>query len=118
MSSALTRTNRHPSSARFVDILTGCIHLHDEKQRGYGKDDDPFANVRASQRFGVEPWRGALMRLNDKMERLANYCLHGELPFESVEDNLRDIIVYAGICLVLFEEDTYGDTTAADEPLA
>jgi hypothetical protein len=98
---------RHPNSARFHEILTGLGELHDRKQRDYGAGDDPFANVRNSQGFGVDPWVGAMIRLNDKVKRLQSLQANGRLENESAEDSFRDIAVYAVIALVLFEEQ-YG----------
>ena len=102
---------RHPNSARFHEILGGLGTLHDQKQADYGKGDDPFANVRGSQDFGVDPWIGALVRLNDKIKRLQSFITNGSLKNESVEDSLRDIAVYSIIALVLYEE-MYGRAAA------
>jgi hypothetical protein len=96
---------RHPSSQRFHAILRELGALHDRKQRDYGTDDDPFANVRASREFGVPPWVGALVRGNDKMTRLKSFIRRGSLANEPVEDSLRDLAVYAVIALVLWEEE-------------
>lgn len=96
--------DRHPSSQRFHDILKILGDLHDQKQADYGTDTDPFANVRASERFGIPAWVGAILRGNDKMARLQTFIRKGELKNESVEDSLKDLAVYAIIGLVLFEE--------------
>src|SRR5271165_148252 len=52
--------HRHPNSARFHQLLGEIGTLHDLKQVDYGRGDDPFANVRSSQEWGVAPWVGAL----------------------------------------------------------
>jgi hypothetical protein len=89
---------------RFHKLLREIAKLHDKKQADYGRGKDPFANIRASQEFGIEPWRGAVLRLNDKVHRLKSYCLNGKLANEGVEDSMMDIAVYALIALVLFRE--------------
>jgi hypothetical protein len=94
----------HPNSARFHEILKELGELHDKKQRDYGRGEDPFANIRASEEWGVEAWIGAMIRLNDKVRRLQAYVLNGSLANEGVEDSLNDIVVYAGIARVLFED--------------
>lgn len=96
---------RHPASERFHEILNGLAELHDSKQADYGLSTDPFANVRGSTDWGVEPWIGAMVRANDKVRRLQSFIKNGSLKNESVEDSLRDLAVYAVIALVLFEED-------------
>lgn len=111
----------HPLSDRFHALLRELGDLHDQKQADYGKDDDPFANVRGAQEWGVEPWVGAMIRLTDKVRRLQRYAEKGSLANEGVEDSLKDIAVYSLIALVLWEQQgartedqprrgtTYGD---------
>ncbi|KKL13159.1 hypothetical protein LCGC14_2528550 [marine sediment metagenome] len=65
---------------------------------------DPFANVRGSEEWGVEPWVGALIRATDKIRRLQKFARVGKLANEAVEDSFRDLAVYAIIALVLYEE--------------
>ena len=95
---------RNPKSQRFHDILRELGTLHDMKQRDYGKPDDPFANVRASEEWGLAPWVGAMVRLTDKVRRLQALARTGALVNEAAEDSFRDIAVYAVIALVLYEE--------------
>lgn len=96
---------RHPNSARFHELLAEIGALHDKKQADYGRGDDPFANVRASEEWGVRPWIGAMIRLNDKVRRLQSLVANGRLSNESADDSLRDIAVYAIISLVLYEQE-------------
>ena len=96
---------RHPNSARFHEILGELGALHDKKQRDYGRAGDPFANVRASEEWGIAPWVGAMVRLNDKVRRLQVAAQGGTLVNESVEDSMRDIAVYSVIALVLWEQE-------------
>lgn len=102
---------RHPSSQKYVDILQAAIELHDQKQKDYGSASDPFANVRSSADFGMPAWVGCMVRANDKMKRVqkaAKQVLAGEnvsMQNESVEDSFLDLLVYAGIGLVLFREE-------------
>lgn len=96
---------------RFLSVLDEMRRLHVKKGADYGTDQDCFANIRASEAFGVQPWRGALMRANDKMARLQTYCRKGTLANEGVEDSLLDLANYAVIALCLFRE------THCTEPL-
>lgn len=92
-------------SARFHEILALMGAMHDKKQRDYGTPSDPFANVRASEGFGVPAWIGCMIRANDKMKRLQTYARTGMLANEGVEDAFMDLAVYAVIGLCLFEEE-------------
>lgn len=95
---------RHPNSARFHELLGELGALHDKKQADYGRGDDPFANVRASEEWGIPGWVGAMVRLNDKVRRLQSLASKGALANEAADDSLRDIAVYAMIALVLYEQ--------------
>lgn len=95
---------RHPGSARFHEILNSLAFLHDRKQADYGREGDPFANVRASEEWGVAPWIGALIRATDKVRRLQTQAQRGSLANESALDAFDDLAVYAVIGRVLFEE--------------
>lgn len=101
----MVEIKRHPNSARFHEILKEAGELHDKKQMDYGRSQDPFANVNASAEFGVKPWIGAYIRLNDKITRIKSFIEKGNLVNESLEDSLRDVIVYSAIALALYENE-------------
>lgn len=110
---------RHPSSERFHEILRELGELHDRKQADYGTDNDPFANIRASAEFGIRPVLGAILRANDKVNRIKIWILKGALKNESIEDSLRDNAVYNIIALVLLEqEQTLEDARAVAQSQA
>jgi hypothetical protein len=94
----------HPSSKKFYDLLIEAALLHAKKQKDYGSVKDPFANVRASEEWGIPSWIGACVRLNDKVRRLQTLSTKGSLVNESVRDSFMDICVYALIGLVMYEE--------------
>lgn len=95
----------HPGSKAFYNILIEAALLHAKKQRDYGRSDDPFANVRAAEDFGIPGWVGAMIRANDKIRRLQTYAKTGSLANEGVRDSFLDLAVYSLIGLVLFEEE-------------
>ncbi len=88
----------------FQKILEEIENLHDKKQKDYGRDKDPFANVRASVDFGVPSWVGTMIRANDKMRRIQTFTQKGVLANEGVRDSLIDLAVYTIIALVLYDE--------------
>ena len=93
---------------RFEEIVQGILELHRKKAQDYGSDGDQYANVRASQEFGIEPWVGAALRLNDKVQRLKSMVQKGRLVNESILDSFDDVAVYAVIARVLYEESQEG----------
>lgn len=94
-----------PYHDRFDEVLKSMSELHARKGADYGGENDPYANVRASAEFGVPPWIGALIRLNDKITRLKNFIRRGELMNESALDSIRDIAVYGVIMELLYTEE-------------
>jgi len=99
---------------RFHALLKQMGELHDKKQRDYGRDADAFANVRASQDFGVEAWIGCMIRAQDKLKRLQTYAQKGTLACEGVEDSFMDLAVYSLIGLILFRESIATPTQSPD----
>ncbi len=92
------------TNERFWFKLAQVAELHIRKAHDYGAGDDPLANVRASQEFGIPPWVGVAIRMNDKMIRIKSMLAKGELENEPIEDSFLDIAVYALIALILYEE--------------
>ena len=90
--------------SEFAKILAEVQAMHDKKQKDYGKQGDPFSNVRASEDFGIPGWVGCLVRANDKMRRLQKFAQGGILVNESVEDSFLDLITYVAIGLAIFRE--------------
>ena len=91
---------------RLHALLAEIGELHDKKQVDYGRESDPFANVRASEDFGVVAWVGTMIRANDKMRRVQSMALKGSLENESLEDSLMDLAVYSLIAIILYREET------------
>lgn len=91
----------HPVYLRLLEEMR---ELHVRKAADYGRGTDPLANVRASVEFGVPNWVGAMIRANDKVQRIKSFLANGTLKNESVEDSLKDLAAYALIALVLFRE--------------
>lgn len=90
----------------FMQVIEEIVALHKKKMSDYASTSDPFANVRASEDFGIPGWVGAICRGNDKMKRLQKFAKGGTLVNESVEDSLQDLAIYSIIALVLYRETT------------
>jgi len=97
------------ASKRYLELLDQAKELHIAKNAGYAGADnpDPWANFRMSTAFGVEPWRGALVRMTDKYIRVQNLLKDptNDRVGESVIDTLRDLSAYALIAVCLLEEE-------------
>lgn len=89
--------------------------MHTSKSRDYGSEHDPLANIRNGAAFvGIPPFKAAMVRLSDKVTRLATYNRTGSLTFEGVEDTLLDLASYALLTLVMHKEDTRARVSSAD----
>jgi hypothetical protein len=105
----LSAPQRHPSSMAFIRLLDEMRALHESKSADYGSDDDPLANIRQGATFvSIEPWRGCMVRIADKVQRLRTYCRTGRLVHEGVRDTLLDLAAYSLLAIVLFDEGRDG----------
>jgi len=108
---SLLRDDLHPVSRAFFDLCDSLKEMHRRKSRDYGcpSGEDPLANIRNGAKFvGIEPWRAAMVRLSDKVTRLASYCATGRLENESLEDSLADLASYSLLALLLHREERDG----------
>lgn len=98
----------HPTSQAFFDLCDALKEMHRRKSTDYGCPDgtDPLANIRNGAKFvGIPDWKGAMVRLSDKVTRLATYNVTGRLENESLEDNLFDLASYSLLALLLHREE-------------
>ena len=97
-------TDVHPLYQRYNKFWFRVREIRDKKGKDYGTAEDPFANIRGAQEFGVAPWIGAANSANDCLTRIKQYAKTGRLENESVEDSMLDLANYALICLTLWDE--------------
>jgi hypothetical protein len=106
--SLLRDASVHPTSQAFFDLCDQLKEMHRRKSRDYGcpNGGDPLANIRNGAKFvGIAAWKGAMVRLSDKVTRLASYNATGRLENESLEDNLFDLASYSLLALLLHREE-------------
>jgi hypothetical protein len=100
---------QQPGSLPFLELLEDLRTLHLSKSQDYGSENDPLANIRQGAEFvGIEPWRGCMVRVADKVQRLKTYCRTGRLVHEGVRDTLLDLAAYSLLAIVLFDEGSDG----------
>jgi hypothetical protein len=108
---SLLRDGTHPTSQRFYELCDRLKAMHAGKSQDYGcpSGNDPLANIRNGATFvGIEPWKGAMVRLSDKVTRLATFNATGRLGHEGVEDTLLDLASYSLLALLLYQEEHCG----------
>jgi hypothetical protein len=92
---------QRPGSLPFLDLLEELRQLHYEKTSQYGGATDPFENVTASAKCGVEPWRRALCDLSDCVVRMQRYANGQPVDYENA---LIDAANWSLICLLKLRE--------------
>jgi hypothetical protein len=105
---SLIQAGVHPTSQRYLDLLETLRELHLSKSSDYGcpSGTDPLANIRNGAKFvGIPAFKAAMVRLSDKVTRLATFNATGKLHFEGVEDTLLDLASYSLLALVLYREE-------------
>ena len=100
-----TSSSERPGSLPFLELLDEVRALHLSKSQDYGSQSDPLANIRQGAEFvNIEPWRGCMVRIADKVQRLRTFCQTGRLVHEGVRDTLLDLSAYSLLAIVLFDE--------------
>jgi hypothetical protein len=100
-------------SPEYLALLDQMRDLHVNKSAGYAGADnpDPWSNFRQSERFGLAPEIGALVRMSDKWSRICALVRDpaNDKINESVEDTAMDPAAYALIYICLRRERQEGD---------
>ena len=96
------RPAKPAQSVAWIDAVNRLTQLHREKTAQYGGDRDPFENVTASAKCGVEPWRRALCDLSDCVVRMQKYAQGQPVDWKNA---LMDAANWALICLIKLEEE-------------
>ena len=93
----------HP---KFYELLLKIAKLHAYKNSDYAGNDDPLSNLRGSERLGIPAWKGVLVRIGDKFDRINNIAKKGSISVksESIKDTLEDMAVYSLLCHILYDE--------------
>jgi hypothetical protein len=95
---------------RRIALLDKNRDVYYAKDSDYSSNGLPFGNVRASSECGVSPWRGVLLRMMDKRNRVDSFISKGSyrVADEAVMDTLLDLQNYAIFGVALFAEDPEG----------
>jgi hypothetical protein len=100
---ALKKLGGHP---RFYELLLTIAKLHADKNHDYSADKDPLSNLRECEGFGVDAFKGTMVRLSDKWSRLKQLSQkEARVKNESIMDTLMDMSVYSLLAIVLLEEE-------------
>lgn len=97
-------TGGHPE---FHKLIVQMKDIHDRKNADYGNGKQ-LGNFMECVEFGVDAFRGVLVRLSDKYSRIKSLAnrdnMEGEVKDESIEDTLLDLANYALLAIVIRRE--------------
>ena len=83
-----------------------CLNTAKAKNADYATDADPFANFTGCEKYGIPTAKGMLVRMEDKMRRIANLLDRPAIVTgESIQDSLMDLANYALILSVWLDSD-------------
>lgn len=99
--------NRKYGHPRFYGLLEDMAELHSRKNHDYALETEPLSNLKASLAIGIPAWKGCVIRLMDKWDRIKNFarCETFKVKDESLKDTLMDNAVYSLLAIILYEED-------------
>ena len=96
----------HPSAARFGELVSELVRLHDRKGRGYGTAADPYANHRRAAEWGTPDWHSTARRIDEKMQRVRGCAKLGAAKSQvDLREELLDVAVLALIAAVIYEDE-------------
>lgn len=88
------------------ELTSKARELMVRKNADYTGGGGPFANFETSQMYGVHRVKGALIRLNDKLQRINSFVTQDlQVKDESVEDTIIDVINYVVLIAGMIREE-------------
>ncbi len=86
-----------------------CVEISRKKNADYAGAEDAFLNFKACEIYGINAEKAIIVRLSDKLVRVANLLTReAQVKDESVDDTLRDLSNYALILKLLIESKRGG----------
>lgn len=89
---------------RLGELYKSNVAISKAKNSDYAGKDDPFANFKACETFGVTAATGIIVRMTDKLSRASNLISRqAAVKDESILDTLSDLANYAMILRMFLE---------------
>jgi len=89
--------------AAFNALLREIKTLHDSKGADYEDGGEEYSNLTAAEDWGIPAWKYAMLRTNEKLNRLKAHAKGSALQHEGARDSMIDIAVLSLIAIVLKE---------------
>lgn len=103
-SRSLTNMTRHQFLERMKELYALNVETSKKKNSDYAGNGDPFANFKLSEYFGIPVEQAILVRMSDKMSRIATLLKQeAQVVDEKIGDTLCDLANYAVIMRMYLE---------------
>ena len=99
---------RKDQTEKFNQLLDEIKKIHADKNHDYATNEDSLSNLKLCKTLiGIPSWVGVVVRILDKVSRVAEFARKGELKVksESIKDSLIDLSVYSLLAVLLLEEE-------------
>lgn len=90
---------------RMAELYAANVEISRKKNSDYNAGTDPFGNFKISEMFGIPAEKAILVRMSDKMARIASLLNKPALVLdESILDSLSDLANYSMILRMYLEQ--------------
>ena len=99
---------REMQNKKFNDLLNQIKEIHANKNHDYANNEDSLSNLKLCKTLlGIPSWIGTIVRILDKVSRVAEFARKGELKVKSegIRDTFIDLAVYSLLAIILMEEE-------------
>ena len=99
---------RNEQTKRFNKLLDEIKEIHANKNHDYATNEDSLSNLKLCKTLiGIPSWIGCVVRMLDKVSRVAEFARKGELKVksENIRETFIDLAVYSLLCVILMEEE-------------
>ena len=101
---ALISNRDYGDRPSFESIIMQMWGMQRRKGADYGSGEDPLANLKGAESWGIPAWLSTLLRIDDKRMRLISFVKRGDLINEGPKDAFIDYAVYSVHAIRLFME--------------
>lgn len=100
------KTPDYDIEERGIYLIEEMLRTYEAKDTDYSHNGLPMGNLRSSEEVGVPAWKGTLIRLRDKKNRIVSFADRNEYKVEDekIADTLLDLSNYSLLCSILFRE--------------
>lgn len=87
-------------------VIEEARELVERKNKDYAGDNDFLANFRMSEKMGITPSKGVLLRISDKFSRICQLVQKDpNVTEETIHDTLIDLMNYSALMILCLKDE-------------